>query len=357
MPESSPFVNEPVSRSSVSLAERKTMTTRRLTFALSALAVAALAVLAAFPQLLGRPVASALGALAGAQRTWLLLAVAGFLLAFACTVAAWRAALAAGGGRIEKRQAAARLGIGAAVNAFAPAKLGEAVKLALCGRAVESESRLRTVAAAYAALTAARLLALGVLVLTAAAAGALPLWPVFALLGLVATLALAVRFSSRARSTGRIAQLLQGLAELRRSPRQLAVVVAWTFAMAGAQLAATVAVAAALGVPHPLPAALVILPVLELASAFPVTPGGIGIGSGVVAVALASRGIGTADALGVGFAMQGLQTLVSVSAGTLGVLYLVRPDPVVSMWLRRAVVVGASAAVALGLGMVVVNLF
>jgi uncharacterized membrane protein YbhN (UPF0104 family) len=331
------------------------MTTTRLTYLSSALAVGALAVLAAFPQLLGRPVASAFDALAGAQRFWLLAAVVGFVLAFACTVAAWRAALEAAGGRIGQRQAAARLGIGAAVNSFAPAKLGEAVKLALCARAVDSPSRLATVGGAYAALTVARSVALIGLVLIASASGALPLWPVFALLGFLGAFALAVACSSRARANGRVAQLLQGLGELGRSPRRLAPVIGWTLAMAAAQLAAAVAVAAALGFANPVSAALVILPVLELASAFPVTPGSIGIGSGAVAVALASRGIGMADALGVGFAMQGLQTLVSITAGSLGVLYLVRPSRAVRAWLLRGATVGASVVLALGVGVFVAD--
>ena len=333
------------------------MTTQRFIFTLSGLAVAALAVLAAFPQLLGHPVASALAALAGAERFWLLAAATGFVLAFACTVAAWRAALAAAGGRIGQRQAAARLGIGAAVNAFAPAKLGEAVKVALCARAVDSPWRLRTVGGAYAALTAARSLALAALVLVGSATGALPIWPVFALVGILGALALAARFSRRARANGRISELLTGLGELGRSPRRLAAVVGWTFAMASAQLLATIAVAAALGLPHPVSAALLILPALELASAFPVTPGSIGIGSGAVAVALSSRGIGMGDALGVGFAMQGLQTLVSITAGSLGVLYLVRPSPTVRRWLVRGATVGVSVAVASVLGVVVAGLF
>jgi len=332
-----------------------TPSTSRLTYVFSGAAVASLAVMAAFPHLLGGPVSSALAALAGAERWWLLAGATGFVLAFACTVGAWRAALAAAGGRIGSRQAAARLGVGAMVNSFAPAKLGEAVKLALCAREVAAESKLRTLGGAYAALTAARSLALVAMVTIASLTGALPLWPAFGLLGMVAVLAALVRFSGRVRSHGRVARLLSGFAELGRSPRRLAAVIGWTFGMAGAQFAATVAVAAALGLPHPVSAALVILPALELASAFPVTPGSIGIGSGAVAVALASRGIGMADALGVGFAMQGLQTLVSISAGSLGALYLVRPSAVVWRWVVRVATVGASAGVAALVGILVVS--
>ena len=99
----------------------------------------------------------------------------------------------------------------------------------------------------------------------------------------------------------RIAQVLEGFAALERSPRALATVLAWTLGMVASRLAATVAVAAALGLPHALLAALLILPALDVASAFPITPGSIGIGSGAVAVALAGRGIAMPQALGTGF--------------------------------------------------------
>jgi uncharacterized membrane protein YbhN (UPF0104 family) len=331
------------------------MTSRLLTYAGFALAAASACALALFPDQLGRPIVSAFHALAGAERWWLLGASAGFVLAFACTVGAWRAALAAAGGRIGTRQAGARLGIGALVNSVAPAKLGEAVKLALCGRVVESEHKLRTLGGAYAALTAARSLALVALVVAASATGALPLWPAFGLLGVVAAIVILVATSRRVRSHGRVASVLGGLAELGRSPRRLASVVLWMLGTVSAQLAGTVAVAAALGLPHPAMAALVILPALELASAFPVTPGGIGIGSGAVAVALASRGIGMTEALGVGFAMQGVQTLVSVCAGSLGALYLLRPGAAARRWLVRGATVGAGAALTAVLGVLVVQ--
>ena len=68
----------------------------------------------------------------------------------------------------------------------------------------------------------------------------------------------------------------------------LEAVLGWTAAMALTRLAATVAVAEALGIPHPFLAALVILPAIDVASALPLTPGNVGVGSGAVAVALAS---------------------------------------------------------------------
>src|SRR5919201_1869602 len=81
--------------------------------------------------------AATLQTLRGADARWLTVGALGFVGGFCCTVGAWCSALSAAGGSICAKQAAARLGIGSLVNAFAPPKLGDAVKIALCARAVE----------------------------------------------------------------------------------------------------------------------------------------------------------------------------------------------------------------------------
>jgi uncharacterized membrane protein YbhN (UPF0104 family) len=332
------------------------MTISRPALIASAATLALLAAVAAMPQLLRDRVASAFDAISGASPIWLWLAGAGFALGFVCTVAAWRAAFAAAGGRIAPGQCAARLGVGSLVNSFAPAKLGDAVKVALCARAIEGPGRMWTAGGVYAALAAARSLALAALVVVASSVGALPWWPVFALCGLVAVLATGAQLSQRLRSHKHVAQVLGGFAALERSPRAAAAVMSWTLGMVTARVCATAAVAAGLGIPHPFAAALLILPALDLASALPLTPGSIGIGSGAVAVALASRGIGMGQALAVGIAIQALETLVSIAAGTLGGLYLVRPSETVRLWVMRGATVGVSIGVAALLGLTVLDL-
>lgn len=323
------------------------MTISRTQLMISAFALAVLAAVAMTPGLLGSRVASAFSVLGGANQGWLLLAIIGFVGAFVCTVGAWRAGFAAAGGKISSRRAAAGLGIGQMVNSFAPAKLGDAVKIALLSRAIDAPGRLWTGGGVYAALAAARSLALALLVVVASITGAVPLWPVFALCAMVAALAVAGGLSGRVRSHPRIAQVLAGFTALERSPRALAAVCGWTIGMVACRLGATVAVAAALGVPHPLLAALLILPALDVASAFPITPGSIGIGSGAVAVALAGRGVAMPQALGTGFAMQALETLVSISAGSMGALYLAHEHAGVRRWTLRVAAVGGSTAIAL----------
>jgi uncharacterized membrane protein YbhN (UPF0104 family) len=312
----------------------------------------AVALLVALPHL-GARVTAALDVLGGASRPWLTLAFAAFLAAFLCTVAAWRAAFASAGARIPPLQAAARLAVGSLVNSFAPAKLGDAVKIALWSRAIDSPGRLWTAGGAYAALTATRSLTLASVVVVASATGAVPLWPVFLLVGGAGCIALAATASSRIRRHPRLATLLAGIAALARNPQALGAVAGWTVGMQLARIGGTVAAASAFGLPHPLLAALVILPALDLAGAVPLTPGSIGIGSGAVAMALASRGIGVTQAFAVGLAIQGVETLVSVACGSLGIAYLVEPTPRVRRTVARVAVVGASACFAAVLGFVV----
>ena len=322
---------------------------------LSLAAVAVLAAAAASPRLLQTRVSAGFGALAGASPHWLGLAGIGFVAAFACTVAAWRAALAAAGGTICTRQAAARLGVGALVNTVAPAKLGDAMKIALFARAIDGPERLWTAGGVYAALAAARALALAALLVAASATGALPLWPVFALCGAVCVFAAVAASSSRRRHHPRFARLLDGFAALERSPRALGAVLGWTFAMAASRLAGTAAITMALGLPHPFLAALLVMPVLDFAGIVPITPGGFGIGTGAVAMALASRGIGGPQALGVGIAIQAVETLVSVVVGSLGILYLLRGRLQVRRWTLRLSAALVSVGLAAALGAVVLD--
>ena len=284
----------------------------------SALALAAVIAAAALPQVLGTKVAKALDAFQGANRSWLALATLGFAAGFMSCVCAWRVALAASGGRISLARGTASLGVGALVNTFTPARVGDVVKIALFSRAIDGPDRLWTAGGTYAAVSAARCLSIAALVVAASLTGALPVWPVFALCGGVIAVGALALSSPRWRRYHRIAHLLDGFAALVRAPRFAATVLGWSAAVALTRVGAVAALAAALGLPHPLLAALVICPALDLAGAVPLTPGNVGIASGAVAVALRSRGIGVTEALGVGIGIQALETVVSLAAGTAG---------------------------------------
>ncbi|HEY2325897.1 MAG TPA: lysylphosphatidylglycerol synthase domain-containing protein [Gaiellaceae bacterium] len=329
------------------------MKTRRPT--LVAAAVLGVAALVAVPWLAGPRLVPAVDGLSDASRGWLGLALAGFGAAFICSVGAWRTAFIAAGADIEPTETAARIGIGALVNAVAPARLGDAVKVALCSRAIDSPGRMWTGGGVYAALEGARSIALASLLIVASVTGAIPLWPVFVLFALAGLLVVAARASRRVRNHARIQKLLAGISALASSPRAAATVVGWSLAVQVTRLLATVAVARALDLPHPVLAALVILPALDLAGAFPITPGGVGVGSGAVAVALASRGIGMTEALGVGLAMQALETTISLFAGSFGAVYLTRAHARIPRYALSAAAYGATATVAAALGVAVVS--
>lgn len=312
----------------------------------AAAAVAAIGVVAAAPHLLGRHLGAALSSLQGAQPHWLGLAAAGYAVAYLTSVCAWRTALGAAGGRIGFRDALARLGIGSVINTFAPARVGDAVKVALLSETLDGTDRVWTAGGLYAAVGASRAVSIAALVFAASLSGALPLWPALALVGGTATLVLVGLLPVRLRRFHRIAHLFAGLAALARSPRRAVALVAWSTGTTAARLGATTALSAALGLTHPLVAGLLIVTALDVAGMLPLTPGNLGIASGAVAVALASHGIGGNQAMGVGFAIQALETLVSVSAGTLGVVHFARAGGRISPWLLRATAVGASVAVA-----------
>ena len=162
-----------------------------------------------------------------------------FVAAFGCTVGAWRAALAAAGARSLRGQAAARLGVGSMVNSFTPAKLGDAVKIALCARAIDAPDRLWTAGGVYAALAAARSLDA-----RRGSSSRLRDRRAAAVAGVRARRRGGRRARRRRRASGRLrshrlAQLLDGVARARALAARAARVVGWTVGMQLARLGAT----------------------------------------------------------------------------------------------------------------------
>jgi uncharacterized membrane protein YbhN (UPF0104 family) len=320
-----------------------------------AASVAGLAVLLAFaatPQLLGSRVEDSLAGLSGANPMWLWAAGAAFVTALLCSSLAWRAAAAASGGRLTRRDSAARYATGSLVNSLAPAHLGDAVRVALFARAIGGPERVWTAGGVYAAMGAARCIMLGLLVVGATLSGALPLWPVFVLFGVVGVLA-TIAYLERNDRQHRFARIFRVLAEIESSPRTAARVLGWTAGSTLARLGAAASVAVALGVPHPLLAALVILGALGLTNIFPLTPGNLGVASGAIAVALQARGIGMTQALSTGIALSAVETIVGLGVGATGALYLGRSG---ATWAVRLGVAGASIAIAGAVGVTVFDI-
>ena len=195
-------------------------------------------------------------------------------------------------------------------------------------------------------MAASRCLVLAGVVVASAATGALPLWPVFALFG-VAGLLIGVAFAVRNDERHRFARIFDALAELVREPRAASVLLAWVIASTLAKIGAAAAIAAAFGLPHPLLAALVIVPALDLASLFPLTPGNVGVASGAVTLALQARGIGITEALTAGIALHAVETLVGLGLGATGALYLVRAR---APWTLRVAAAAATVLMATAFG-------
>jgi uncharacterized membrane protein YbhN (UPF0104 family) len=298
----------------------------------AALFVAAVAVVATTSHRFG----AAVDDLEEASPIWLWAAAAGFLGSVLASSALWRSAFGLCGARLSYSDAAARYGIGSLVNGVSPARIGDPVRLALFGRALPGRDRAWRTAGALGVITAARALVFALVVLIAAATGAVPLRPVAYLIGF-AVVAGVVAFAVRDRTPRtHAAHLLDAFRELGRSPVAGARIVAWVALSTAARFAGAAAIAAALGVPSPVSAALIILPALNVAGLIPLS-GNLGITSGAVAVALHAHGVSMSQALTIGLAFHAVETAAGLAFGLGGVLYLVRFDA------RRLVVAGATA--------------
>ena len=129
---------------------------RRALVAAGIVCVALLAV-AATPQLLGSDVRRAFAGLEHARPIWLWAAAVGFLGALLCNAWVWRSAIQLCGGRIDRVRAVACYGVGSLVNSAAPARIGDAARIALFSRAFGRErDRYWTTGSVFGAIGAAR---------------------------------------------------------------------------------------------------------------------------------------------------------------------------------------------------------
>ena len=310
--------------------------------------VATLAVVAAAatPGLLGGRVSEALDRIGGINPAWVWLAALGFVWSIVGAAGSWRSALSLCGARLSLGDSCARYGTGSLVNSFTPARLGDAVRIGLFSRALDSPDRLWSTGGAFAAIGAARVLVLTVLVAIGGAMGTMPLWWLGVFGGMLAAAVLAIVFSRRIRAHGHVVHLLDAFRGLAREPLRGLRIAGWiAFATVGRLLAAA-AVAASMGVHHPVAAALIIIPALDVAGQVPLTPGNVGVVSGAVAMALRAYHVPMTLALSTGIAFHAVETLVGILFGTGAVIALARPS---RFWIVAAA--GAAGCLALvGLG-------
>ena len=305
---------------------------------MAGLSVVALVVLAVL--FLPGALSDALTNLEAADRRWLLLALACFLCSGVASAGIWHEGLTAAGRAGTFGDGCARYAVGSLVNSFSPGRLGELVRVALFAQTVPEEGRAWATGGGLAAVFAARSVALGAVLAAAVSVGAVPLWIVGVVVA-IAGVAVLVGLAARKRAPqARLDHLLAAFRELGRDPRRAARLIVWALAAAAARLVALAAVAASLGVPSAFVVALIVLPALDLAGTIAITPGNVGIGSGLTAVALASYGIGLPLGLSVGIAVHAAETAVGICFGLGGALALA-PIPAPA---RRRIAVSAGAA-------------
>jgi len=311
-------------------------------FAAALLLVCVLGVAVATPKLLGTRVSQALDTLGRADPRWLWLAAAGFALAVVGSAGSWRSGVSLVGGRTSLTDATARYGAGSLVNTFVPARAGDAVRLGLFSRLVAGDQPLRTTGGAFAALGVARAAVLGVLVVAAAFAGAVPLWPLAVAAALVAV---GVAAAVRARhSRAHILDAFRALATSRTASLRL---VGWiTLSIAG-RVAAATAIGAALGIGRPFIAALIIVPALDVAGILPVTPGNVGVANAAIAIAYRLHGVSLDHGIAAGITFQTLETAISLTVGIAGLLWLA---PYRTPTARRVALLGGVASYVLAIG-------
>jgi uncharacterized membrane protein YbhN (UPF0104 family) len=278
--------------------------------------------------------------LANASPFQLWLAATAFLGIIVAMGCAWRAGLQACGGSVGVADASARYAVGSLANSVAPGGCGGPVRIALFSRKLPCPERIWTATGVATTIGIARIPALAVLVVAAAAIAGFPLWPLLVMSAVMAVAIVVVLIARRRTPHARVAHVLDAFRALGRSPRAAVSLVGWVSVATGARLIAAATIASAFDVSSPLSAAVVMLPALALSGIVSITPGNLGIGSGAIAVALLMVGVDGGTAIAVGIAFQGVETGIGMLAGSLGVLALAAP-PVPSWSLRLAGAVGA----------------
>jgi uncharacterized membrane protein YbhN (UPF0104 family) len=323
---------------------------RRRHLALFVGSIAALVAIAATPQLLGDRVADGIDGLAAAEAGWIWLAAFAFGASLMASASGWASALTRCGGTTTRPDSTARYCTGSLVNAVAPARIGSAVRFALFARTLPNEGRFWTTGGIATSLGAVRMLWLAVVLALGSASGQLPRWPI-ALLLLGVAIAAAVAWRARNTRPGtRFAHALDAFRVLGRCPRAAAQIAGWIGLGMALRLAAAAGIAAAFGIDRPLAAALLIIPVLDLAGLLPITPGNVGVASAAIAFALTAHGAGSDVALSAGIAFGVVETLTTVVLGCGSLLYFAGCRTDARRWRTAAVSISGCLALAAAFG-------
>jgi hypothetical protein len=251
-----------------------------------------------------------LTALERANPIELVFAACCFAAAIGCSAASWRSLLAP---RLAFGDAVARYGVGSLVNTFAPARAGDAVRVGLFARVVSGG--ILAVAGAVAIVGTARWLALAPL---AVAGGGSKVSPLALLAPGVIALPLAGAWVLARRGCMRAHTLVAPLRAARIA------VLGWVCGTLASRVAATTLAGTALGIPHPVAAALLVVPALELAGVVSLGPANIAIAGGAAGLAFHAGGVPMHAALAAGLALHAMETGAGVVVGAASAVALRR---------------------------------
>jgi uncharacterized membrane protein YbhN (UPF0104 family) len=265
-----------------------------------------------------------LARLAGADPRWalaaLLLHVANHLL----RSIAWRGVLAAAypDRRVPLVRVLTGYAGGVALNAVAPARGGDAVKVGLVRAAIPGSS-VATIAATLSVLVALDVLIGSTLVLAVGLTGAVPLdlqgaterlATVLPLIAAGATVLGLIAYFARHRARRLLAGLRQGGAILRSPSRYARAVALPQLAAWCCRVGVILSLLAAFGLPASVPLAALVMVISGASTIVPLTPGGAGTQQLLLAVAL-SQTASAAAVVSFSLAMQASVTIVNALLG------------------------------------------
>jgi uncharacterized membrane protein YbhN (UPF0104 family) len=244
--------------------------------------------------------------------------------------AAWRNVIAAAypERRVPYSRVLAGYAGGVAVNAIAPARGGDAVKLGLVRAAVPG-STVTTLAATMSVLVALDLLIGTMLVLTVGLTGAVPLDPgagigrALPVIAAAVAVAAAAGWLLRRRVIGLAHKIRQGGAILRTPGRCLRAVAAPQLGAWACRVGVVLCLLAAFGLPATVPLAGLVMVVSGASTIVPLTPGGAGTQQLALALAL-SRTASAAAVVSFSLAMQASVTAVNALLGVAAAMAVFR---------------------------------
>jgi uncharacterized protein (TIRG00374 family) len=228
------------------------------------------------------------------------------------------------------RQVFSSFGVGLLGNAVLPARAGELARVAVLRRHLpHGKGTSATLLGTVFAHRLFDLFPIALLVAYVMATAKLPHWAVTGVVvvglvgvGLLAVGILSARGADRIPAHGHgqrtarrlLALARQGLAVLRAPGAAVAAIffqtVGWTF-----QLLAVWAVTAAFALHVPLPAAALVLLLMNIATVFPLWPGNVGLLQAAVALPLAQYGVAYSTGFAYGLVLQAVEMSVGVGVG------------------------------------------